>query len=379
VFLQILIEQTLWIRAYSPDGEVLWSSAALSTQAHYSAPIIGPDGGVIAADQNRIIRFDPSGTEVWSMPTAGGSPISPNVTDNGEIVLATQGGPVSAYDFATGNLIAQLRLDATIAVSGRMRTGFFDTINTPAIRGNRIYISTRFRYGYRTTNIGRLYALDLVPPNFAIAWFYEFRAPSGTSPTLGSDGERTIIYFDGSGLTPSSGNDPRALAVRDMGREGVLLWSYQMSNLPQSSPALDPRESGGIWYFAFASSELLRLDEISGGLIQTIDVDSIVGDDTGTFIPHSVMTISGDGESPVMMVAAAASNYSRAYVIAIDLNAGSLLWKYQVDEGRGFNGTPAGQYPMLLNSEEEPVVVFSTRQNGVWGLVIEKPDVEPEL
>jgi outer membrane protein assembly factor BamB len=218
-----------------------------------------------------------------------------------------------------------------------------------------------------------------------IAWYYEFRAPSGTSPTLGedTDDDTTIIYFDGSGLTPASGNDPRALAVTDLGSSAELLWTYPLSALPQSSPARDPR--GGFWYFVPGSSELLRLDETTGDqngdLIQTINVNDIVNDDTGTFIPHSVMTISGDVESPVMMVAAAASNYSKAYVIAIDLNSGSLLWKYQVDEGKGFYGTPCGQYPILLNSEDEPVVVFSTRQNGVWGLVVgpDPPEPAPEF
>ena len=144
------------IRAYDIDGNPLWSSTALGSEAYYSAPMIGPDGGVIAADDSKIIRFDSSGGTVWSKSTAGGIPYSPNVTDNGQIVLATQSGPVSAYDFNTGDLIAQLRLNETI----QNRSGYFDTVNQTAIRGNRIYISTQFSYSL--SHIGRLYALDLV-------------------------------------------------------------------------------------------------------------------------------------------------------------------------------------------------------------------------
>ena len=38
------------IRAYDVDGIPLWSSEAFGNQAFYSAPIIGPDGGLFLAD-----------------------------------------------------------------------------------------------------------------------------------------------------------------------------------------------------------------------------------------------------------------------------------------------------------------------------------------
>jgi outer membrane protein assembly factor BamB len=359
------------IQAYDIEGNILWSSTALLRNAYFSAPVIGPDGGVIMADGRNIFRFGPSGEIVWRQPTAGGNPISPNVTDNGKVILGTQSGPVSAYDFATGDLLAQLELTATFRIRGTLRSGFFDTINTPAIRGNRIYISTRFSIGSRATKIGRLYALDLIENNgtynFEVAWFLGFRAPSGTSPTLSTDDQgHTLIFFDGSGIRATSPRSPQALAVRDNGDSGELLWNYSLSRLPQMSPALDPR--GGIWYFALMTSELLRLEESTGQLIQTVDVNSIIDDDAGTFIPYSVMTISGEDESPVMMVAATLSNFSKTYVAAIDLANNSLLWKFQVDEGRGFSGMPSGQYSILSDVNNDPVVVFSTRQNGVWAL-----------
>lgn len=368
------------IRAYAIDGTPLWSSTALGSNAYYSSPIIGPDGGVIAADASNIIRFGPDGGQIWSQRTAGGSQVRPNVTDDGHIILAAKGGPLSAYDFVTGELIAQLTLNDTIRLRWRTLSGFFDTINNSAIKGNRIYVSTRFTYGRWPLRFGRLYAIDLVQDlvsgeySFEIAWYYNFRAPSGSSPTLGSDEEgNTIIFFDGSGVTPSSANSPVAIAVKDLGDSGELLWDHSLSTLPQASPALDPR--GGIWYFAFGEPELVRINN-NGDNIQTIDVNDIVDDVNDTFRPYSVMTISVDVDSgnPVGIVAATTPSNSKTYIIAIDLAAESLLWKYQIDEGEGFYGGTSGQFSMMINEQNKPVVVFSTRQNGVWGLVV---GVEP--
>ena len=202
---------------------------------------------------------------------------------------------------------------------------------------------------------------------FEIAWFFGFRAPSGASPTLSTDGQgRTLVFFDGSGITPALGRDPHAFAVRDLGTSGELLWRYPLPIVPQMSPALDPR--GGIWFFSPRSTEIVRLSETDGRPVQVLDVNKIVASSAGTFLPFTVMTISGDASAPVMMVGATTSNFSITYVIAIDLKTGGLLWRFRVDEGLGFYGMPSGQYPTLLNRSGKPVVVFSTRGNGVWAL-----------
>jgi hypothetical protein len=352
------------IKAYGSKGESLWSYSGLQMDAWYSAPMIGQDGDVIAADSRIILRFNNNGKILWTQPTAGGNPISPNVTDDGKIVLATMNGPISAYDYNTGRYIASIRLDERQFVNFRWRSGYFDTINTCAVKGNRIYVSTRFTHGFIPTNIGRLYALDLNDEGFSIAWYYEFRAPSGTSPTLGTiekDGEtRTVIYFDG---------DAQALAVKDMDSYGDLLWSYPLGSGPESSPAIDPR--GGIWYFGFGDSRLLRIDRESGNLLEEIDMGVILGE-SGIYIPISIMTIAGDADSPVMIVTGTNSGYSRTFVTAITLDekGNELLWKYRVDGFLGFGDVPSGQFA-IINSYENPdesVVVFGTNANGVWGL-----------
>jgi len=128
---------------------------------------------------------------------------------------------------------------------------------------------------------------------------------------------------------------------------------------------MDP--GGGVWYYAYGQSELLRLDEYNGQLLQTINVDTLIPD-TGTYIPASCMTIAGDDTAPIMIVSATTSSYSRTYVAAIDLRSGSLVWSFRVDQGTGTNGVPMGQFPIVINSANKPVVVFSTYGNGVWAL-----------
>ncbi len=193
------------LRAYGPDGSVLWSSSAFGSNAYLSAPMIGPDNGVIMADQSRIIRFNSAGTPIWTTSTPGGTPFSPTVTDDGQVILAALSGPVSAYDYTTGAILVQQSLNAVIQYNGRTYNGFFDTMNTPAVKGNRIYVVTQFKYRsyyrLRSLPVGRLFALDLVNDgsgNYSLqtGWFVEFRAPSGASPTLGTDiNSRTVIFF----------------------------------------------------------------------------------------------------------------------------------------------------------------------------------------
>ncbi len=360
------------LRVYGPDGTALWSSSVFGSNAYLSAPMIGSDSGVIMADSSRIIRFYPNGEAKWTSTTPGGTPFSPTVTDNGEIILAALNGPVSAYDYDSGAMLAQLRLNAAITYNGRTYNGYFDTMNTPAIRGNRIYVVTQFKYGYGSSlPVGRLIALDLVSDGFGaysfqVAWFVGFRAPSGASPTLSTDSEdRTVIFFDGAGTDPALSSAPRAFAVTDLGTSGEFLWNYRLSSATQTSPARDPR--GGMWYFPYGSANLLRLSETTGEVLQTINVTTLMNLGT-TYRPRSAMTISGDDNAPVMMVTAANSYFSRQYVLAIDLSSGTLLWRYRVDEGRGYSAMPWGQFPIVLNSSGEPLVVFSSYQNGVWAL-----------
>ena len=82
------------------------------------------------------------------------------------------------------------------------------------------------------------------------------------------------------------------------------------------------------------------------------------------------ITIDSDTGNPVGVVAASNSDDSSIYVIAIDLELETLLWQYRIDEGKGYDGGTSGQFAQLINDQGMPVLVFSTRRNGVWGIVL---------
>jgi outer membrane protein assembly factor BamB len=333
--------------------------------------MIGSDGSVIAADSTQVVRFDAQGQVAWLTPTPGGTPISPNVTADGHIVIATAGGPVSAYDNATGQLVAQLSFNSTVSYQGVTYTGTYDTINTPTIKGNRIYISTGFRVGTATKQLpfGRLYAVDLqcdsstAACQLVEAWHFDFEAPSGASPVINPTESPVVVYFDGAGLVPGGTVDYRAIAVTDTGSSGVLRWSVPMHSAIVAAPALDPR--GGVWYFSAGVPKLIRLAPATGAFAQVIDTSILLG--TG-FCPSSAMSVSTYGGHPLLTISASTLSLAASYVAAIDLQTGALVWKYEVDQGRGQSGVPLGQFPIAIAPDGKPVVVFTTYANGVWAL-----------
>jgi PQQ-like domain len=361
------------LKVYSPTGAQVWSSYLLGSSAYASAPMVDPSGGVIAADNSKLVRFSPTGQVLWQTNTPGGLPISPTITDNGAIVLATSGGPVSAYDPSTGALLAKLTLSGTVTSNGTVTNGYYDTVNTPAVNGNRIYISTQF-HTTATNKIlpfGRLYALDFTRNSdgtgtFSVAWSWDFEAPSGGSPTVVLNNGIPTVYFDGSGTTAGSTTvSPQLFALQDLGSSANLLWKYGLAVDPQAAATPDPR--GGIWTFATFTPTLVRLDQNTGAVLQTINVDNLVNQ-PGVHLPSSAMTITGNAQNPTMIVSATPLLMQSSYVLAINLNTSQLSWDYRVDQSKGVAGVPFGQFPILLRSDGRPEVVLTTDDNGVWGL-----------
>ncbi|MCH9682502.1 MAG: PQQ-binding-like beta-propeller repeat protein [Deltaproteobacteria bacterium] len=116
-----------YLKVYDGQGTVLWTSVdadtgldRLNKTAFASAPMIDAQGGVIAVDNNALIRFDDAGHTVWSTPQTGGLPISPGLTDDGVIVLGTNDGVVAAYDSSTGEVLGTLILN--VVEAGRVGT-----------------------------------------------------------------------------------------------------------------------------------------------------------------------------------------------------------------------------------------------------------------
>lgn len=360
--------------AYNSSGQHLWSSSALDSFASDSAPLILSDGTVLATDNQYLAHFSPTGQLLWKMPTAGGVPISPNLTASNLIILATDGGPISAYSLATGALLGRLTIAATLSVNGKNVSGYFDTTNSPTVSGNRVYLSTQFveSGSNQDTTYGRLYAIDVSGSDqsgsatFTPAWYYQFKAPSGASPLFVQDGSGSYVYFDGNGSNPSGPSTPEFFAVKDLGTFGQLTWSFPLSAHASAAGAQDPR--GGVWVYADGNPILSRLDFDTGAVLQTVNLASLV-QTRKPLVPTSAMTISGSPTLPRMIVAAKTNGASVVDVLAINLSSSTLLWSNEVDQGLGVNSVPMGQFPTGNSATGKPVVVFTTNQNGVWGLV----------
>ncbi len=368
------IQDTLVVYGYSDANKppyFLWSSGELlNCSAFTSAPLVGAAGSIIAADDGKIIRFGPNGTPVWQTPTAGGSPISPILLNNDVVVLVTVDGPISAYDAETGELLAEL-----VLAEGN---SFYETINTPAASGNRLYVSTQLD---ADPVYGRLYALDFVPAQegrapedtLQVAWYFDFGGPSGASPLLVGD----TIYFDGDRPDPLSDFAPHIYAVQDTGGAGQLLWTTPAGGEIQASFARDPR--GGFWTFTIGTPvkdhrwlTRMRLTDQDGDgfgdVLERIDLDALLML-PGIHIPSSVMSIAGTAEAPVMIVGATAfdeeGGTDSTYIVAIDLNTRTRLWRVWLPAD-----LTAGQFSIALG-EYGPRVFFTNKDAGVW--VIGKP------
>lgn len=344
--------------AYDAQGTRLWTSGALlNSSASASAPMINATGGVIAADDAHVIRFTARGAVVWDTLTPGGIPLSPVTTASGAIILATKGGPVSAYDSATGHLIGSLYIRESPS-----DPGYFDTLNTPCVSGNRVYISTA-RVG-DPANRAWLVALDIDVNNPAeplkLAWHYEFGGPSGASPLLLGN----TIFFDGDRPSPGTPYNPHLFAVRDTGLGPALLWTQAVPASVPASLAQDPR--GGVWSMYKGYGKLERRAPATGQLVETLDIPALVADPLPN-LPYSALTMAGTAQRPLLLIGTNDRQAFSSYVIAIDLTRRSLLWKLNLAAAYPGETAPK-QFPIAVNTGGHPVVVFSGRFSGAYFL-----------
>jgi len=372
---------------YDYDGNRLWQSAdLLNSWTGSSAPMIDIYGRVIACDNKVVVMVDPLDADadqqiiewVTKLPN-GGIPFSPILTKDGTVIIATDRGPIYALDSSNGSLLAIKYLIPEKPVLTLLRlfgfndSGFYSTINTPCMKGNRVYISTHYkdlRGWFGLLFDARLYAIDVDSDNpnpeerLQVAWHRGFGGPSGASPTLIND----TIFFDGDRGQPSLMLRPHIYAVQDMGSYGKLKWKTAMPTSIDANMASDPR--GGLWVVDTYLGRLVRYSIETGKIIEKINVNALV-QEPGWHTPSSIITISGNETRPILLVSATAIRLfkSNTYVIAIDLQQNNtLLWKLKIAEATFANlQIPLGQYPVLLK-DGKPRIVFATTRGGVWAL-----------
>lgn len=355
--------------AYDGSGRRLWDDGGwLGATAWMSAPLITRDRSVIVADRDWIARLDlASGRVLWrSAKPDAGAPISPVPvgSDAGLVLLATnpidEAGPadVSVWDRAGGSLLRHQPL--ADPSSGRR----FVTRNTPAVRGNRVYIVAEAE---DDASEGRLFALDVCESEacggrggLAVRWQLAFPGPSGASPLL--VGNR--LFLDGR-------DGPRGgmvFAVDDLGDAPKRLWQRSFETTVRASPARDPR--GGFWIQPYNGPALLRLAERTGSVLQSIDLGALVGT-PGRWTRASVVTVGTlGGEGVVLMLGVRPSDAQSGavQVFAVDVAGraeGRLLWRLQLAATPEENLLPA-QFPVVLGPAGQRRVVVPGSRSGTF-------------
>jgi len=348
---------------YNQDGVRLWDSGSLSDGRSFtSAPIVSADGHVIAADDRHVTFYNPDGSVFEQTRTPGGLPTSPIITDNGVLVLAASGGPVSAYSISTGAILGRLYLGDP---GGR---NYYDTVNTPCTIGNRVYISTALRND--PSNAGRLYAVDVTNSSspLTVAWYYTFGGGSGASPLCvpNVNGYSTAIFFDGLHAAPGNIGDPTVYAVGDAGTSGETMWTVNAGGWIPASMAYedDPAYGESLWFYWSENPWLRELNLETGTMTRSIYTGDILGSlPRGCgWVPASALSMAGD--QMILSLVASPMGTGGAYVVDIDTTDGKLQWQVQVAEDDSTDAAH-GQFPLVLNSAQVPCVAFTTYHSGL--------------
>jgi hypothetical protein len=341
------------LKVYGPEGDVIFTSGGLlSSKANSSAAVVDSSGQVIAADEANLIRYAPDGQIVWQASLPGGTPISPVVTPNGVVLVVTWAGPITAYSLKDGTPVGTITVTDA---SGRT----YQTKNTPSLNGNRAYVSMA---AVNDASYGELVAIDIDPLNvsspLAVKWVFPFGGASGASPLTIND----MIFFDGAHLTPTGVTGPYVFCVQDLGSTYLLIWKKLMPMPIKASPAQDPR--GGLWVFSAGTTSLARLSQTNGATMQTIDLATILPP-TPRAMPTTAMSMAhGPNGETIMLVGVSpvAGSGGPSYAMALNLDSGSLIWKVQLDAG----DMPACQFPIVVNSQGSPRVVFPGVNSGAY-------------
>jgi hypothetical protein len=344
---------------YDGDGNLKWSSSLFNPTASASAPIIDANGGVVAADDKIIARFSPSGDVIWQTTIPGGLPISPVVVNGNTILIACNDGPISLYSFTSGALLGKLTVTDPSGAA-------YYTMNTPSVNGNAVYVSLQKGSDHTAGELAKILVNPGANPVLSVAWTFPFGGPSGASPHYNP--VTNTVYFDGDSLSPGGTGPPVLFAVVDAGNSPQLKWSATMPASMQAAVSQDSR--GGVWAFAVAIQYLWRFNEADGTILQTIDVNALMGGARhATYVPSSATTIASDSIMLLGVGALGSALLLPSYVVAVNLlpSAGALVWKYEISDSY-IGDTAFGQFPIVIDASGNANVAFTTYHSGAYFL-----------
>lgn len=360
------------VTVYDGAGNIQWW-VDLSPLTWFSAPIVTPYDTVVTASVGEVAHYDRFGRKLWANSHFSGNPISPVILQpNPTIIVATASGDLVAIDLWSGALLGgpfqMTHREGPLNLPCR-------TANTPGVRVGygRFYIAADCTVGNRGQSF--LMAYDFQPgqpDSFSLAWEFPYVGASGASPTIIAD----RIYFDG--RTAAEPDIPHVFGLRDQDTFVEELWQRPMNGPVQTALAQDPR--GGLWVFttrwandSFAPHpNVLRLDELSGTVLQTLPIDQLVADDPlnpPPVTPSSVMTIGQGPAGPALLISASVPlddntpvcEVAAGWIVAVDLNTSTALWKISLPVFNAITGTRhlfPTQYPVLRHpGDGRPIIV----------------------
>lgn len=344
---------------YDADGNRIFAAppALLNHNANKSAPIVFTNGMVLAADNLSVVLFNADGTIHWQTAKPDtSSTISPVLVGTSIILVATQGtGTLSTYDLASGQLLSTSQVSTPDC-------GAYNTLNTPAVNGNRAYIVGAC---IADQTHGSLAAIDVMETGgsrgaMTQAWLYSFPGPSGASPLFSN----RVIFFDGVASAESAMGT--FMAVQDMGTSPLQLWQRAFNSPFGANAGQDPR--GGIWVFPLRQSHLYRLSNANGSTLQTITVPVPQGQTPGSYGPSSAVSLSKavNGNIVLTFGGATAKPNAPAIVVAEDVTAGTPLWISEIGGPAG--NTTAAQFPIATDSAGLTRVAFPGYTAGTYFL-----------
>jgi hypothetical protein len=250
--------------------------------------------------------------------------------------------------------------------------GTFTTVNHVSTQSNRLYTVTQFQPASGTPLAnppGRLYAVDVVKGTPQVAWSWSFAGPSGASPLVIQDAAGPRLYFDGSGLRYGVTPHPWMFGLRDLGSSPVYLWGDDLTafgapaqGTVPGTASRDPR--GGLWQRSTGDTRLLRLDELSGALVQTIDVAALVGPGYHQTSPGIV--VPNNGRPLLLQGAANGQPLAPTYFMAIDLTGGTLPWP-ALQLGKGQGQALYSEFP-IVSTPAGPMIIAARRDGTVFGI-----------
>lgn len=365
--------------AYDLNGAIKWISGTLfGTTAKYSAPLVDATGKVVFADSYNIGFFNADGSVFSYSATPGGRPFSPVFTNNRVVILATMGGPISAYSLDSGALLG------SYYPQDPGNPNYYDTKNTPSVVGNRVYISMALQNDPADT--GRLYAFDIsnstVNPIVPVSYF-TFGGPSGASPTcvpnlrVGGVTYSAVVYFDGWHQAPGNVGPPTIFAVGDTGSSLTPLWSstvtggYIKSNMP-----VDMSGKPGLWYFPNGTPKLIKLSLDTGKQIESISTAHLLGPNV-KLVPTSTMQMASDQNGdPEMFVGLEAlpDTSGGSYVVGLNTLTGQMNWSLQVATSAVLNKLEC-QFPLIVDGQGTVRLTFVLTNLGMTTAAVE-PQVQ---